>query len=180
MTCAISAVTRPSLSVCSGLLRETDVLESCLTLLESKGISSLISMRHQCWLSYTCIYIYIYINTQRFTCGENLLRCGNSCSHFYYYNPIHMVNTSIQVFPGRLSPSESSRTTPVDSSRGESSHTTLVDYSSELFPGRPVYCTLHQGLGSPPNSLPRLRETPYDTRGLPCSYHVDISPIQKG
>ena len=39
-----------------------------------------------------------------------------------------------------------------------------------LFPRRPVSSTLPQGLGSPPNCLPRLRETPYDTRGLPCFY----------
>ena len=81
------------------------------------------------------------------TCGENLLKCGNSCSHYNYYNPIYIVKTSLQVFPGR-----------------------------------PVYFTLPQGLGCPPNSLPRLRETPYDARGLPCSYQrsVDISSTQKG
>ena len=48
--------------------------------------------------------LFIYINTQRFTCGENLLRCGKSCSHYNYYNPIYIVKTSLQVFPGRLSP----------------------------------------------------------------------------
>ena len=41
--CALSAVTRPSLSLCSGLLRGTNILKNCLTLLESKGICSLIS-----------------------------------------------------------------------------------------------------------------------------------------
>ena len=30
-------------------------------------------------------------------------------------------------------------------------------------------CNTPQGLGSPPVSLPRLREPPYDSPGLPCS-----------
>ena len=109
--------------------------------------------------------LFIYINTQRFTCGVNPLRCGKSCSHYNYYNPIYIVKTSLQVFPGRLSPGR-----------------VFSHYPGRFFPGRPVYCALPQGLGSPPNSLPRLRETPYDTRGLPCSYQrsVDIPSTQKG
>ena len=46
----------------------------------------------------------LYINTQRFTCGENPLICCNYCSHYNYYNPIHIAKTSLQVFPGGLSP----------------------------------------------------------------------------
>ena len=114
---------------------------------------------------------YIYINTQRFTCGENLLRCGNSCSHYNYYNPIYIVKTSIQVFPGRLSRGRvfahyPGRFFPGNSSPGDQLSTAPSPRDSEV----------------PLNSLPRLRETPYDTRGLPCSYQrsVDISGTQKG
>ena len=95
--------------------------------------------------------ICLYINTQQFKCRENLLRCGNSCSHYNYYNPIYIVKTSLQVFPGRFSPGRvfahyPGRFFPWNSSPGDLS-TALSPRDSEV-PG-----IASPGFGKPPTTL---------------------------
>ena len=79
--------------------------------------------------------------------------------------------------PGDFPPGESSHTTPVDSSSGTLPPGTLPRETCPINPPpgtrkSPRFCETRfvfaKNMTPNPNCLPRFRETPYDTRGLPC------------
>ena len=102
----------------------------------------------------TDIFTSLYDHTKRFTCGEHLLRCGIDTSTYIVFIIIICI----------LYYSTNSLSLTIAHPRNR---------TTAQFP---------QGLGSPPNSLLRLRETPYTTLLVfPALYpRHDFSVTQKG
>ena len=114
-------------------------------------------MESTSWIAVLIPVIYsittLYKHTQRLTCGEYLLRCGINTSIILisYYNPTLQYKQSL---PGNTRFPRIRATVYTISPGG----TPTVRASAQ-----PPTAQLPQGLGSPPNSPLRLRETPYTT-----------------